>query len=101
MLTNSEECYFSIPGALVIKMEGSYDGMYVNHTASKYNKWLERKEKVKKPRTVAPSGIPPVVVTTQKLMLSNNLKTVMVANFQCSQDQADNLWSKVAQDSLK
>ena len=49
------------------------------HPASKRDKWLERKDKTKKPRAAATSSTPLVAAMTQKLTLKNNLKPEMVA----------------------
>ena len=87
------------------KQEGLYDGLYVTHRPEDHDAWVDRKKnwnKRKKPSMNTPSGTASSsdASATSKLTLSNNLKAAMITNFQCTSEQAERLWSEVAQDSL-
>ena len=83
-------------------MDGVYDGMYVKHSEEKHDEWLERKKGWKKgSKDTATSNDAQTtgVDTTPKLTLSNNLKAALVTNFNCSEADANSLWSEVVQNS--
>ena len=83
-------------------MDGVYDGMCVKHPENKHEEWLERKKGWKKgSKDTATSNEyqSTGAVTTPKLILSNNLKVVMVTNFHCSEAEANALWSEAVQNS--
>ena len=75
--------------------------MYVTHPLDKHDEWVERKTSWdKKQSTSATSKLASSTSTsTQKLALSSDLKAAMVANFQCTQEEADKLWSDAVQNS--
>ena len=83
-------------------MDGVYDGMYVKHREDKHDEWLERKKGWKKKSNVTATSNGSQSTgaeTTPKLTLSNNLKAAMVTNFNCSEAEANSLWSEVVQNS--
>ena len=83
-------------------MDGVYDGMYVKHPEDKHDEWLERKKGWKKgSKDTATSNDAQTTGadTTPKLTLSNNLKAALVTNFNCSEADANSLWSEVVQNS--
>ena len=84
-------------------MDEVYDGMYVKHHEDKHDEWLERKKggwkKGSKDITTSNGSQSSDADTAPKLTLSNNLKAAMVTNFNCSEAQANSLWSEVVQNS--
>ena len=82
--------------------EGVYDGLYVKHPPEKHAEWEERKKNNKlKSSSFKDSAASAATDTSKaKLSLSNSLKAAMVTNFQCSQEQADRLYSEVVQGNL-
>ena len=81
------------------KVDGVYDGLYVKHKPEDHDDWLARKKKSKQAKR---DGAPSLQNSSQntnakRLTLSNNLKAAMMSNFQCSEQQADKLWSEVVQ----
>ena len=83
------------------KREGLYDGMYVTHPPDKHDEWQERKTSWGKKKSASNTSTPASAASTsaQKLGLSSDLKATMVANFQCTQEEADKLWSDAVQNS--
>ena len=75
------------------KRDSKYYGMYVAHPPDKHDKWLERKKSWGKKRSTTATSTPAstTLTATQKLGLSSDLKAAMVANFQCTQEEADKL----------
>ena len=75
-------------------MEGVYDSIYVHSPEDKHDKWLEREKGWKKKKDTTPTSSNPsstTMPTSQKLTLSNNLKAVMVANFNCTEAESNTL----------
>ena len=83
-------------------LEGIYDGLYVKHPPEKHSEWEERKKnnKLKSSSSKDSSASAATNTSKVKLSLSNSLKAAMVTNFQCSQEQADRLYSEVVQGNL-
>ena len=75
--------------------------MYVTHTPDKHDEWLERNTSwgKKKSASATSTSASTTSTSTQKLALSSDLKAAMVANFQCTQEEADKLWSDAVQNS--
>ena len=66
------------------KQQEVYDGLYITHRPEDHDAWVDRKKNwntKKKPSYTASSGD---ASATSKLTLSNNLKAVMITNFQCT-----------------
>ena len=83
-------------------MEGVYNGLYVKHPPDEHNDWLKRKKggkRGKRDKKMSDDCTPTDSAKTAKLTLSNNLKAAMVTNFNCSEVQANKLWSDVVQNS--
>ena len=81
--------------------KGIYDGMYVTHPPKNNDEWIKRKNSCgKKNSTPTNSTLASERSTTnQKLVLSSDLKAAMVTNVQCTQEEADKLWSDAVQNS--
>ena len=81
--------------------EGVYDGLYVKYPPEKHEEWVEHKKNYKKNRSSNQASTSSATSKSSKpkLALSNSLKDAMVTNFQCTQEQADCLYSKVVQNS--
>ena len=75
--------------------------MYVTHTPEKHDECIERKNNWgKKKSTSTNSTLASERSTTdQKLGLSSNLKAVKVESFQCTQEEAEKLWSDAVHNS--
>ena len=59
----------------------------------------ERLEKGSKDTAISNDAQTTGTDTTPKLTLSNNLKAALVTNFNCSEADANSLWSEVVQNS--
>ena len=78
-----------------------YESIYAKHLEDKHDKWIERKKgwkRMEKPTSDAPLST--ATPNSQKLTLSNNIKVAMVTNSNCTEAQANTLWSGVVQNSL-
>ena len=80
------------------KFPGKYDGLYVNHKPEQHADWKADRNEDSKARTdkfSTPSDNHPKDTTDTKLTLSENMKAAMVTNFNCSSEEASQLWSSV------
>lgn len=75
--------------------------MYVGHPPKKHDEWIKRKNNWGKKKSNPTNSTPASEHSTidQKLGLSSDLKAAMGANFQCTQEEADKLWSDTVQNS--
>ena len=83
------------------KKEGVYDGICFIHPPNKHDEWSVRKNNWRKKKTSSSTSTQDSKpsITNQKLGLSSDLKAVIVANFHCTQEEADKLWSDTVQNS--
>ena len=75
-------------------MEGVYNTMYARHPEDKHYEWLKRKKVLKREKRdneASSNSQTTDAVKTLKLTLSNNLNAAMVANFHCSEAEANDL----------
>ena len=83
------------------KFPGKYDGLYVNHKPEQHADWKANKDKdskARKERNSTPSdnnNSNSKDTTDTKLTLSENMKAAMVTNFNCTSEEASQLWSSV------
>ena len=78
-----------------------YDGIYVNYKSKDHDAWVNHKKnwgEIKTPGATSSAGSQSSMAD-QKLGLSSDLKAVMVANFQCTQEEADRLRSDDVQNN--
>lgn len=81
------------------KLENVFDGLYMTHKPEDHSKWKEEKEKKKAEykKKQADRKVSDTQKSGKKLQLSDRLKSAMVTNFCCSNEQAENVWAEVAQ----
>ena len=71
----------------------------MTHKPEDHSKWKEEKEKKKAEykKKQADRKVSDTQKSGKKLQLSDRLKSAMVTNFCCSDEQAENVWAEVAQ----
>ena len=85
------------------KLEGHFDGLYMNHPPSQHNKWKEEKKKkrdeYKKKRDENRSNNKnsKSSVHSNQLQLSEKMRAALVTNFQCTDSEADSVWQEMSQ----
>ena len=71
------------------KVEGSYDGLYVRHRPEDHEDWQARKDERKRQKSSSSSN---QQVESQKLSMSDKLKSALMTRCDLSESEVDNLF---------
>ena len=87
------------------KNEGQFDGLYVTHKPSEHDAWKadrdkknaawKEKRRSKTDKNSSSTGKRPA---SNRLVMSEKLKSVLVSKLSCSDADADEIWQEFSQD---
>lgn len=89
------------------KLDGHFDGLYMNHPPHKHDDWVmdkkKRRDEYKKKKSANKNSFNSSYknktpkASSNNLQLSEKMRSALVSNFQCSDAEAEAVWSEMSQ----